>query len=445
MKSTSIGLAVLTVAAAVVMAIPAVVCAQTPPPATPPPSTPPPFTAGWQDGFVVQSANGDYRLVLGLTAQADGRFSLDDPLPITNTFTIRKMRPTLSGRVAKYFDFKVMPDFGNGTAVLLDAYFDIRFSPKFRVRSGKDKTPVGYELLQGDAFLLFPERALASSLVPNRDVGCPGAGRSVAPPVLRRRDLQRRAGRQQLDGGRRSQQQQRSSRAASSGSRSGRRRRRLGALNGLGLQIGGSTGRQAGALAGVQNLGRPDRTFPMPRARRASGGRQRVSPAVFYYYKSFGAFAEYMRSTQAVARAGTEADVTNQGWDVTGSLVSHRRAGVGPRRTAEERLRPCERPLGRAAVRRALLGADGRSRRFDRGFAAATASREAKSFTLGVNWYPVAFIKYYATFERTSFDGGNASRPAENVSCSARKWRFEDGVRFAGPDSAAGSPSGSSL
>ena len=105
-----------------------------------------PFTAGWQDGFVLQSANGDNRLVLGLTAQADGRFSLDDPLPITNTFTIRKARPTLSGRVAKYFDFKVMPDFGNGTAVLLDAYFDVRFSPKFRVRSGKDKTPVGYEL-----------------------------------------------------------------------------------------------------------------------------------------------------------------------------------------------------------------------------------------------------------------------------------------------------------
>ena len=52
---------------------------------------------------------------------------------------------------------------------------------------------------------------------------------------------------------------------------------------------------------------------------------------------------------------------------------------------------------------------------FARGFAAATASREAKSFTLGANWYPGAFIKYYATFERTSFDGGNAPRPAENV------------------------------
>src|SRR4051812_33451315 len=142
-------------------------------PASPGPTA---VTAGWQDGFILQSANGENRLVLGLTAQLDGRFSLDDPAPIVNTFAIRKARPTFSGRVAKYFDFKVMPDFGNDASVLQDAYFDIRFSPKFRLRNGKDKTPVGYELLQGDAYLLFPERALASSLLPNRDVGIQALG-----------------------------------------------------------------------------------------------------------------------------------------------------------------------------------------------------------------------------------------------------------------------------
>src|SRR5207342_2323960 len=103
-------------------------------------------------------------------------FSLDDPLPITNTLLLRKVRPTFSGRVARFFDFKVMPDFGSGAAVIADAYFDIRFSPKFRLRTGKDKTPVGYELLMGDAFLLFPERSLASSLVPNRDIGFQAQG-----------------------------------------------------------------------------------------------------------------------------------------------------------------------------------------------------------------------------------------------------------------------------
>src|SRR4051812_8406465 len=97
-----------------------------------------PPQAGFDDGFFIQTANGDTRLVFGMVAQTDGRFSLDDPPQTTNTFTIRKLRPTFTGRIAKYFEFKIDPDFGNGAAVLVDAYFDIRFSTWFRVRSGKD-------------------------------------------------------------------------------------------------------------------------------------------------------------------------------------------------------------------------------------------------------------------------------------------------------------------
>jgi phosphate-selective porin OprO and OprP len=411
MNSGSVRFAVLTVALSVAAAIPSLASAQAPPPDQAPP--PPPFTAGWQDGFVVQSANGDYRLVLGLTAQTDGRFSLDDPLPITNTFTIRKMRPTLSGRVAKYFDFKVMPDFGNGTAVLLDAYFDIRFSPKVRVRSGKDKTPVGYEVLQGDPYLLFPERALASSLVPNRDIGiqvqgdlsprlyyAAGIFNGVPDGTSSTIDLDANSTKDLA--GRVVWQPFRSARTPA------------GALNGFGVQIGGSTGREAGALPTFRtSVGQT--YFSYATGAAASGDRRRASPAVFYYYKSFGAFAEYMRSTQAIARSGTEADVTNQGWEVTGSLVVTREPagdrGVRPKHSFD----PANGHWGALQVvgRYSALTVDREI--FDRGFAAATASREARAFTLGVNWYPTAFIKYYATFERTSFDGGSAGRPSENV------------------------------
>ena len=52
---------------------------------------------------------------------------------------------------------------------------------------------------------------------------------------------------------------------------------------------------------------------------------------------------------------------------------------------------------------------------FAAGLAAATASQKAQSFTVAANWYPAAYIKYYATFERTKFSGGNAARPPENV------------------------------
>ena len=73
-----------------------------------PAAAPQPVTAGFDNGFFVQSADGSTRLTLGLSAQADGRFSLDDPPPITDTFTLRKLRPTLTGRLTKYFEFKVM-------------------------------------------------------------------------------------------------------------------------------------------------------------------------------------------------------------------------------------------------------------------------------------------------------------------------------------------------
>jgi phosphate-selective porin OprO and OprP len=250
--------------------------------------------AGFQDGFFIQSPDGNNRLLFGIVSQLDGRFSVDDPLPITNTFAMRKVRPTLSGRVGRYFDFKIMPDFGNGTATITDAYVDIRFSPKLRVRAGKDKTPVGYELLQGDAFLLFPERALASSLVPNRDVGVAVQG-DLGPKVFyaggifngvpdgasSTTDVDTNQGKDAA--GRLVVQPFRSSSATAGG------------LSGFGFQVGASIGKQSGALPTFRtSVGQTYFAYSANTA--ADGTRTRVSPAVFYYYKALGAFAEFMRT-----------------------------------------------------------------------------------------------------------------------------------------------------
>jgi phosphate-selective porin OprO/OprP len=371
-----------------------------------------PFTAGWQDGFVLQSPNGDNRLVIGLTAQADGRFSLDDPLPITNTFTIRKARPTFSGRVAKYFDFKVMPDFGNGTAVLQDAYVDIRFSSKFRLRSGKDKTPVGYELLQGDPYLMFPERTLASSLVPNRDVGFQVQG-DLSPKLFYAGGvfngvpdgsssiIDVGANNSKDLAGRIAWQPFRSTKTPT------------GALNGLGFQIGGSTGRQVGTLPAFRtSVGQT--YFSYATGAAASGSRQRITPAAFYYYKSFGGFVEYVRSTQNVSRSSSSYDVTNNGWEITGSYVLTGEAASDRGLRPSHPFDPSAGKWGalQLAARYSQLNVDPLA--FTSGLATATASRTASAFTIAANWYPAAFIKYYATFERTWFDGG-ASRPTENV------------------------------
>ena len=369
---------------------------------------------GFEDGFFVQTPDGQNRLGLGLAAQADGRFSIDDPVPLGSTFTIRKMRPTLTGRVARYFDFKVMPDFGNGTTIIQDAYLDVNLSPAFRVRAGKDKTPVGYELLIGDAFLLFPERSLASSLVPNRDVGFQvqgdlhdrrwsyaagifngipdGASATTDVDANRGKDVAMRVVlRPFRDAG-----------------------RPAGALRGLGFQVGSSYGGEESALPSFRtSVGQT--WFAYDGAASADGVRRRITPSVFYYYRGFGGFAEYMRSTQAIARAGARTSVANQGWDVTGSLALTGEAasdkGIHP-------AKPFDPPSGnwgawQLVARYASVAVDRAA--FEQGLAGPAASRRARQYTAGINWYPAAVVKYYANFERTAFPEAADSRPVENV------------------------------
>jgi phosphate-selective porin OprO/OprP len=372
--------------------------------------------AGFQDGFFVQSANGDYRLLFGMVAQTDGRFSTDDPTPVTDTFTIRKVRPTFSGRVARYFDFKVMPDFGNGTTTITDAYFDIRFSPKFRIRTGKDKTPVGYELLVGDAFLLFPERSLASSLVPNRDIGvqvqgdlgsrfyygggvyngvADGASSSTDVDTNNAKDL---AGRIVV-------QPFRTSTAAAAAS----------PLTGLGFQIGGSTGNQIGALPGFRTSA-GQTYFSYATGTTADGRRTRITPSVFYYYKAFGAFAEYVRSTQDVTRGAGTNEFTNTAWNATASLfLTGEAASVGITRPGNA-FDPQAGKWGalQLVARYAALDLD--DGLIAGGFAGPGAANKATTFAVGVNWYPASVVKYYLNYERTEFDTGTApERATENI------------------------------
>jgi phosphate-selective porin OprO/OprP len=380
------------------------------------PAAPQPI-AGFEDGFFIQSPDGGNRLVLGFVAQMDARFEMGDTQPIGSTFAVRKVRPVFTGRVGRYFDFKVMPDFGNGQTMLMDAYVDVRFSHAFRIRTGKDKTPIGHELLQGDVYLLFPERALASSLVPNRDVGIQaqgdlwggrlsyaggafngipdGTSSSADTDVNGAKDMAGRVTVRPFHG-------------TTPGAAPG-------ALSGLGLHLGGSTGTASGALPSF-HTSYGQAYFQYATDAVADGTRTRVSPAAFYYHGPFGAFAEYMRSAQTVRRATVTEDVANHAWEVTGSYVLTGEAasdrGVRPRNPFD----PATGHWGAVQVlaRYTALVVDQEA--FSAGLAAADASREARSWTLGINWYPNPWVKWYATVEQTVFDGGNApARPAENI------------------------------
>jgi phosphate-selective porin OprO/OprP len=398
---------------------PSIAAAQAAAPAPPAPAALP--IAGWQNGFFLQSPNGDTRIQIGLLGQFDGRFSIDDPTPVVNTFTLRKARAIFAGRLSRYVEFRVMPDFGNGGTTLQDAYFDLRFSPALRIRTGKDKTPVGYELLQGDPGLLFPERSLASGLVPNRDIGVAAQGalaggklvysagifNGVADGASTNTDVDTNNGKDLA--GRLVLQPFLSSQAAP-------------AASGFGMHLGGTHGRQSGALPAFKTSGGGQTYFRyaaagdgLPAA-TASGERSRVTPGVFYYHQAFGAFAEYVRSTQAVTRGGAVEDITNTGWDVTAAFTLTGEATttrvVTPRRPFD----PANGAWGALQIVARVADVTIDDAAFDGGFASAGSSRRARAAAIGVNWYPTAYVKYYATFERTVFDGNaHGARAPEDV------------------------------
>jgi phosphate-selective porin OprO/OprP len=372
-----------------------------------------PVTAGFDNGFFIQSADGDTRLLVGMNLQVDGRFSLDDPAPIVDTFLIRKFRPTFSGRIAKYFDFKLMPDFGNGTASVQDAWLDTRFANGFRLRIGKDKIPVGYELMIGDSTTYFPERALATTLVPTRDVGVQALG-----------DLA--AGRVSYSAGVYNGVPDGTSGTGDVDSNNGKdiagrvvlqpfRASRNEAIRGLGIHVGGSAGTQAGALPSFRTSA-GQVYFAYAPGSTADGEHTRMTPAAFYFYKSFGAFTEYVLSSQEVTRNGATYPLDNHAMEATVSwYLTGEPGGIGQTRPKRP-FDPAAGHWGAAQVvaRFSHLEIDGGA--FVAGLAAPGASRRADQWTIGFNWFPTSFTKWYATYERTTFDQNAAgARPVENV------------------------------
>ena len=129
-------------------------------------------TASGKDGFSIKSADGKFSLKFRGLVQTDARFFLSDSaFPVTNNFFVRRARPILDVVVGKYLEFRLQPDFGQGTTVLFDAYSDVKVSPAFAVRVGKFKPPVDLERLQSASDIVFAERTLATNLAPNRDIG----------------------------------------------------------------------------------------------------------------------------------------------------------------------------------------------------------------------------------------------------------------------------------
>jgi phosphate-selective porin OprO and OprP len=376
-------------------------------------------TAG-KDGFSLRSGDGNFVLRLRGYVQFDGRFwAGDEQKPQIETFVLRRVRPIFEGTVYKIFDFRIMPDFGQGQTVLQDAYLEARFNPAFRVRAGKFKPPVGLERLQSATDLLFVERALPTNLVPNRDLGVQVGGDLAGGVVSYAAGIFNGV----PDGA--------NADADTNDGKDAAGRlffqpfvKGTGPLKNLGFGVAASQGSQTGTptstgLAAYKTPGqvnfftyRSDGTAAGTTV--ADGTHYRLSPQGYLYSGPFGLLAEYVISRQEVRRDLVSDTLEHKSWQVAASWVlsgdaaSYR--GVTPKKVFD--LAAHTWGSFEIAARYSELKLDDATFPV---FASITSSaRSAKAWAVGLNWYLNRNLRLLFDYEDTQFEGGAATGDRED-------------------------------
>lgn len=387
-------------------------------------------TANPKDGFSIKDADGSFVLKLGGYVQGDLRaFIGDDVAKLPTQFLVRRARIDTRATAFKIIDFRLMTDFGSGTATVQDAYAEARFLPELKLLAGKTKSPVGLERLQSGTALLFVERGLPTNLVPNRDVGVQLGGDFWDGALTYQAGVWNGV----PDGGsgdvdtfddkdfvvRVFSQPFKASDADY--------------LSGLGIGISASFGSQhstpaAPALpsyrSGGQNVFFRYKTDASATAvateagtARADGSRTRYSPQLYWYWGGFGLLGEYVVSSQEVRKDTKFAELSNSSYQVAASylltddVASYK--GVNPKGPFD----PAQGNWGAFELKARWNELDVDDDAFSDFADPAKSASKASAWALGVNWYLNRNYKINFDYEQTSFDGGakNADRETEKA------------------------------
>jgi phosphate-selective porin OprO/OprP len=143
---------------------------------------------GWNNGFFLRSPDSTCQLRITGQMQSDFRGYLDrvdaSTTPNTNVagspttgspdeFLIRRARLGIEATMARYYEFRLLPDFAGTTIAksITDAYVNVHYWDEFQLEAGKFKQPFSYEDLIQDRYVPVLERSMMDQLVPQRDEG----------------------------------------------------------------------------------------------------------------------------------------------------------------------------------------------------------------------------------------------------------------------------------
>lgn len=390
-----------------------------------------PVVTASEKGFSLKNAKGDYEIKFSGLAQIDGRYFIGDDSAFRDGFQARRLRPTIQGNLGKLVAFRFTPEFagsGFGEASgnsIIDAYFDLKFSPAASLRIGKQKGPVGLERLQSGGSIELIERGFPTELVPNRDLGVALFGEVAKGTVSYSLGVFNGT----ADG--------RDVAAADDGLKEYEGRlfvepfkNDYSFFKGLGFGIAGSTGVKDGTGSNLlpryrtpgQNVFFNYGETAGATGYFATGSHNRYAPQAYFYRNGLGLLAEYVASEQTIARTngGAEQSLSNTAYSVTASYVL----------TGEDASFKGVKPSkpyaiggdGFGAVE--LVARVGNLSIDDDAFVGTSATRlanpdvsakKADSYGLGVNWYLTQNAKLTADYNETRFEGGAAAGADRNT------------------------------
>lgn len=457
-----------------------------------------PVVKASSSGFSFGSADGKNEIKFRGVVQADHRHFSEGANDVRNrsrvragllnaegfndaedTSLLRRVRPTIEGKVAGKYGFRFTPEFAGGSASVVDAYAEAYLNPAFNIRAGKFKSFVGLERSQSGNDIKFIERSYVSNaILPNRDLGIALYGDVLDKKLNYAVGIVNGVN----DGGNISTgteyngEREYTARLFASPFKDSD-----SALAGLGFGVGATWT----DFTGEQNLNFTDTSsadatrnglpsyvtnsqqtfFRYGGNAIADGKRFRVSPQASYYNGPFGLITEYARVNQDVSLtdrnnggsptatvasgavtvnsntplgylAGTNKSLSHDAWQVavsyliTGEDASFK--GVKPKADFdldkggwgawELVARYSEINLDRDTFknRSGQFAGENRSGASagNSAFADGTLSaKSAKSWTAGVNWYLNSNAKIALNYEQTSFDGGasNGITGAANI------------------------------
>lgn len=371
--------------------------------------------AGWENGFFLRSTDKNYQLRITGQIQGDVRdyTSSRDQTDI-DTFLIRRARFGIEATVFQYYEFRFLPDFGQGRTVIQDAYINVHYLDDVQFTGGKFKEPFSYEQLVQDRFVPTVERSIIDQLAPARDVGVMIHGQKLLNDRL---DYAVGIFNGEINGDQDvNNNKDIAGRVALRPFNSPEFPQFLRLLQG-GIAVTTGVEREPITPAALRTPANVP-WFQFNANVRADGVRNRYSPELAYFYRGFGFMAQYFHMDQDIApapvnnKAQPRVHVPFEGFQVTGTYLL-----TGEERTTYSApvvpLHPFDPfcPLASPGAWE-LVGRVSRLHVGDVAFVPGAAnlanpanfSDGVTELTFGFNWYLNAWVRMQFNWEHAMFD-----------------------------------------